>query len=280
MHRPNVKKIDICQSSVVLLQDETPDVRVKMQIIYEYMGSHWFQIVTPDRFSVNGQPRRTTNEVESFHRWFNRRCGIYHQSFWTFIEYLQKVEAGAVKDYNLAGSGRQIRREHSRKQTEKDARGLLADPLDSDYEHSVSDEFLEEDQQGAVVGPGVNRRAAGVRRAGGVRRAAVVRRLADTGRGGRMENVTLFTIIILSLFPVREAWVGFGLFKLSEPATRELELVNLKKEIPGTGFEPESPASHSRLLSIIYLPYTKYKNFKQLISKAHKIQANPFMRQA
>ncbi|KZS06805.1 Uncharacterized protein APZ42_029617 [Daphnia magna] len=122
MHRPNVKKIDICQSSVVLLQDETPDVRVKMQIIYEYMGSHWFQIVTPDRFSVNGQPRRTTNEVESFHRWFNRRCGIYHQSFWTFIEYLQKVEAGAVKDYNLAGSGRQIRREHSRKQTEKDAR--------------------------------------------------------------------------------------------------------------------------------------------------------------
>ncbi|XP_045022912.1 uncharacterized protein LOC123466848 [Daphnia magna] len=136
MHRPNVKKIvkmlialallpaaqahqgfmDICQSSVVLLQDETPDVRAKMQIIYEYMGSYWFLIVTPDRFSVNGQPRRTMNEVESFHRWFNRQCGKYHQ------KYLQKVEASAVKDYNLARSGRLIRREHAKKQTEKDVR--------------------------------------------------------------------------------------------------------------------------------------------------------------
>ncbi|XP_045026844.1 uncharacterized protein LOC123470557 [Daphnia magna] len=218
MHRPNVKKIvkmlvafaflpsaqamvlqflHIFQSSAVLLQDETPDVRANMQIIYEYIGSYWFQIVTPEsphRFSVNGQPRRTTNEVESFHRWFNRRC-----------EYLQKVEAGAVKDYNLARSGRLIRREHSRKQTEKDARirtfcqsldnreitvcqflemcsgvfeplnnpaplgGLLADPFDSDYVHSVSDESLEEDQQGADVGPDVNRRAARVRRPRGVR---------------------------------------------------------------------------------------------------------------
>ncbi|KAK4025047.1 hypothetical protein OUZ56_010552 [Daphnia magna] len=47
--------------------------------------------------------------------------------------------------------------------------GLLADPFDSDYVHSVSDESLEEDQQGADVGPDVNRRAARVRRPRGVR---------------------------------------------------------------------------------------------------------------
>ncbi|KAK4037507.1 hypothetical protein OUZ56_029540 [Daphnia magna] len=148
-----------------------------MQIIYEYMGSYWFQIVTPDRLSVNGQPRRTTNEVESFHRWFNRRCGKYHQSFWTFIGalVLAKSRRRCVKDYNLARSGRLIRREHAKKQTEKDARirtfcqsfdnreitvyqflemcsrffeplhnpaplgGLLADPFDSYHKNSVSD---------------------------------------------------------------------------------------------------------------------------------------------
>ncbi|XP_045034358.1 uncharacterized protein LOC123475559 [Daphnia magna] len=222
MHRPNVKKIvkmlialallpaaqahqgfyDICQSSVVLLQDETRCA--KMQIIYEYMGSYWFQIVTPDRLSVNGQPRRTTNEVESFHRWFNRRCGKYHQI-------LAKSRRRCVKDYNLARSGRLIRREHAKKQTEKDARirtfcqsfdnreitvyqflemcsrffeplhnpaplgGLLADPFDSYHKNSVSDKSLEEDQQGADVGPDVNRRVARVRRHRGVRRGDGIR---------------------------------------------------------------------------------------------------------
>ncbi|KZS03612.1 Uncharacterized protein APZ42_033605 [Daphnia magna] len=150
MHRPNVKKI------------------VKMLVAFAFLPAAQAMIVTPEsphRFSVNGQPRRTTNES-------------FFLSFWTFIEYLQKVEAGAVKDYNLARSGRLIRREHSRKQTEKDARirtfcqsldnreitvcqflemcsgvfetlnnpaplgGLLADPFDSDYVHSVSDESL------------------------------------------------------------------------------------------------------------------------------------------
>nr|CAH0106314.1 unnamed protein product [Daphnia galeata] len=108
INRPNVKKIimmlialallpaaqahdgfmHIQRESVALLVEETPEIRAKIQIIFEYMQRYWFDIVTPERFSVYGQSSRTNNEVECFHRWFNARCGKYHQSFWTFIEYL------------------------------------------------------------------------------------------------------------------------------------------------------------------------------------------------
>lgn len=53
-----------------------------MHIIFEYMQNYWFATVTPERFCVQGHSRRTNNEVEAFHRWFNAR---YHQNFWTFI---------------------------------------------------------------------------------------------------------------------------------------------------------------------------------------------------
>jgi hypothetical protein len=75
----------IQRESIALLQEESPEIRARIQIIFEYMQAYWFNVVTPERFCVHGQSRRTTNEVESFHRWFNARCGKYHQSFWTFI---------------------------------------------------------------------------------------------------------------------------------------------------------------------------------------------------
>ncbi len=75
----------IQRESVALLVEETPEIRAIIQVIFEYMLAYWFNVVTPERFCVHGQSRRTTNEVESFHRWFNARCGKYHQGFWTFI---------------------------------------------------------------------------------------------------------------------------------------------------------------------------------------------------
>ncbi|EFX65226.1 hypothetical protein DAPPUDRAFT_117443 [Daphnia pulex] len=111
--------LHIQRESIALLQEESPEIRARIQIIFEYMQAYWFNVVTPERFCVHGQSRRTTNEVESFHRWFNARC-----------EYLQKVESSNLKDFNLARAGQAIKRQQSFAQKTKDRRILqYADAL-------------------------------------------------------------------------------------------------------------------------------------------------------
>ncbi|KAK4028583.1 hypothetical protein OUZ56_021588 [Daphnia magna] len=67
---------------------------------FQYMGGYWFTNQGPVRFCVSGDDRRTNDEVESFNRWFNARCGPHHQNFWSFIQ----------KDFIAIRAAQQIRR--------------------------------------------------------------------------------------------------------------------------------------------------------------------------
>ncbi|KZR99283.1 Uncharacterized protein APZ42_004910 [Daphnia magna] len=49
--------------------------------LFQYMGGYWFTNQGLERFCVSGDDHRTNNEVESFNRWFNARCGPHHQNF-------------------------------------------------------------------------------------------------------------------------------------------------------------------------------------------------------
>lgn len=70
---------------MALLEAEPEDVKDAFRRIFAYFHNYWMLIVTPRKFCVSGDGRQTNNEVESFHRWFNRRCDGQHQNFWKFI---------------------------------------------------------------------------------------------------------------------------------------------------------------------------------------------------
>ncbi len=53
--------------------------------LYRYWTGYWLGVITPLRFSCHGHPNRTNNFVESWHRWFNKRCMHSHLNVWTFI---------------------------------------------------------------------------------------------------------------------------------------------------------------------------------------------------
>ncbi|KAI9550559.1 hypothetical protein GHT06_005061 [Daphnia sinensis] len=59
----------IQKNSVALLEAEPEDVKDAFRRIYEYFHNYWMVIVTPRKFCISGDGRRTNNEVESFHRW-------------------------------------------------------------------------------------------------------------------------------------------------------------------------------------------------------------------
>ncbi|XP_045024828.1 uncharacterized protein LOC123466327 [Daphnia magna] len=63
------------------------------------MGGYWFTNQGPERFCVSGDDQRTNNEVESFNRWFNARCGPHHQNFWSFIQHLQECNENTERDF-------------------------------------------------------------------------------------------------------------------------------------------------------------------------------------
>lgn len=68
-----------------LIREETAVTKEALARLFEYIGGYWFVTVGPERFSVYNEVRRTNNDVESWHRWFNDRCGNHHQNFWAFI---------------------------------------------------------------------------------------------------------------------------------------------------------------------------------------------------
>ncbi|KAK4017935.1 hypothetical protein OUZ56_000011 [Daphnia magna] len=78
---------------------ENPQSRAGVARLFQYMGGYWFTNQGPERFCVSGDDQRTNNEVESFNRWFNARCGPHHQNFWSFIQHLQECNENTERDF-------------------------------------------------------------------------------------------------------------------------------------------------------------------------------------
>ena len=64
-----------------LLHNEYP----ALADLFNYMRRYWITIVTPERFSVYRDHRRTNNDVEASNRQINDRMGSTHLNIWDFI---------------------------------------------------------------------------------------------------------------------------------------------------------------------------------------------------
>ncbi|KAK4024431.1 hypothetical protein OUZ56_009853 [Daphnia magna] len=88
---------------------ENPQSRAGVARLFQYIGGYWFTNQGPERFCVSGDDHRTNNEVESFNRWFNARCGPHHQNFWSFIQHIQEFNENTERDFIAIRVAQQIR---------------------------------------------------------------------------------------------------------------------------------------------------------------------------
>lgn len=61
------------------------EVREKMEGIFRYFNGYWIQLVTPEKFSVFKDARKTNNVSEIWYRKFNYHVNGGHQNAWTFV---------------------------------------------------------------------------------------------------------------------------------------------------------------------------------------------------
>ncbi|XP_045027387.1 uncharacterized protein LOC123470739, partial [Daphnia magna] len=87
---------------------ENPQSRAGVARLFQYIGGYWFTNQGPERFCVSGDDHRTNNEVESFNRWFNARCGPHHQNFWSFIQHIQEFNENTERDFIAIRVAQQI----------------------------------------------------------------------------------------------------------------------------------------------------------------------------
>ncbi|KZS10525.1 Uncharacterized protein APZ42_024988 [Daphnia magna] len=120
---------------------KNPQSRAGVARLFQYMGGYWFTNQGPERFCVSGDDHRTNNEVESFNRWFNARCGPHHQNFLVFHT-----------DFIAIRAAQQIRRPQRLVNKRRDRNiKTLTEQLTSSaieiYEFlDVAEEFFEPDQ--------------------------------------------------------------------------------------------------------------------------------------
>ncbi|KAA0185368.1 hypothetical protein HAZT_HAZT004167 [Hyalella azteca] len=74
-----------------------------------YLRRFWLGAVGAEVVSVYGQPRRTNNAVESFHRILSKNIAP-HPNPLTFLVALRRLEASQANDFVLASTGHPIRR--------------------------------------------------------------------------------------------------------------------------------------------------------------------------
>lgn len=60
-------------------------IKEKLQRLLDYVVSYWMRIITPERFCVHRNLRRTNNNVENWHGKWNARAGTTHLNIWVFI---------------------------------------------------------------------------------------------------------------------------------------------------------------------------------------------------
>ncbi|CAI6359310.1 unnamed protein product [Macrosiphum euphorbiae] len=58
---------------------------------FTYFSSFWLIRKGPECFSVHGQPRRTNNNVESFHSTLKQTFQVMHPNLWTMLEHLKNI---------------------------------------------------------------------------------------------------------------------------------------------------------------------------------------------
>nr|CAH0103572.1 unnamed protein product [Daphnia galeata] len=113
---------EIQQRNADALLSEAPEIRAMILQLYQYMGGYWFTVQGPQRFSVHGDTWRTNNNVESFNRWFNARCGGNRSNFWSFIRHLQDCDASWTRDLQAEQAGQETARPQTAKNRRRDAR--------------------------------------------------------------------------------------------------------------------------------------------------------------
>lgn len=90
-----------------------------MNSLHTYWTGYWLGTVTPERFSCHGKENRTNYFVESWHRWFNKRCVHSHLNVWDFLDELKEAEESESRDFLTAENGDPIGRGSTPAQREK-----------------------------------------------------------------------------------------------------------------------------------------------------------------
>ncbi|KAI9553432.1 hypothetical protein GHT06_021338 [Daphnia sinensis] len=133
---------DIRRSHRRRLALESRETQQAMNSLYAYWTGYWLGTVTPERFSCNGKENRTNNFVESWHRWFNKRCVHSHLNVWDFIDELKEAEESKSRDFLTAENGHPIGRGSTPAQRKRNRRITRNSSLLEDGYLTIR-EFLE-----------------------------------------------------------------------------------------------------------------------------------------
>lgn len=113
-----------------------------MNSLYTYWTGYWLGTVTPERFSCHGKENRTNYFVESWHRWFNKRCVHSHLNVWDFLDELKEAEESESRDFLTTENGDPIGRGSTPAQREKNRKIARNSSLLEDGYLTIR-EFLE-----------------------------------------------------------------------------------------------------------------------------------------
>ncbi|CAI6374754.1 unnamed protein product [Macrosiphum euphorbiae] len=67
------------------------DSNINLTSFFTYFSNYSIQTRGPEVFSVHGIPRRTSNNIESFHSQLKEKFQTVHPNLWTFLEHLNNL---------------------------------------------------------------------------------------------------------------------------------------------------------------------------------------------
>ncbi|CAI6373380.1 unnamed protein product [Macrosiphum euphorbiae] len=86
---------------------------VPMVSLFDYYQNYWLRQVGVHALSVNGQPRRTNNYVESFHNSLRIKFNVVHPNLWKFLDHLTQLSKNVhITRTQLANTLRPTRKQH------------------------------------------------------------------------------------------------------------------------------------------------------------------------
>ena len=80
-----ILKQTIRTHSTFVLQGEDEATINNVNDVLRYVWDYWFGVVTPTRFCVYNQPRKTNNDCEVANRWLAERVGVVTINLWSLI---------------------------------------------------------------------------------------------------------------------------------------------------------------------------------------------------
>uniref|UniRef100_T1J943 MULE transposase domain-containing protein n=1 Tax=Strigamia maritima TaxID=126957 RepID=T1J943_STRMM len=112
-YKTNITIKLIVRKSMALPLLPAADIRAGMTSI---RNSTWIDRIGVERLTVNGEPGRTNNAVESFHSTLRRRTNnANHPNIWKFLDTLIRVENSNFRDYRLSQTGAEPRKKRKTK---------------------------------------------------------------------------------------------------------------------------------------------------------------------